>query len=142
LVRALRALKVKPMEGQRTPLGRCELVGIGNLSSGSTHNTLQVLGRNPSSVPGSQRVALTHDPDSAAQLPAGFAAWVLAGHTHGGQMDIPMLTERVLRMATSGHFRQGIYVLPNTRLFVTQGVGMSNLPFRFRVPPTIDVLEL
>ena len=32
-----------------------------------------------------------HNPDSAMALPAGSAALALAGHTHGGQIRIPLL---------------------------------------------------
>jgi predicted MPP superfamily phosphohydrolase len=142
LRRALASLGVVNMEARRLPLGRCELVGLGDLSSGATTEHLASLARQPSEVPGERRVVLTHDPDTALELPAGFAAWVLAGHTHGGQVRLPFRTARVLHRMTRGHFTQGLHELPNTRVFVTSGTGTSNLPFRFGVPPVIDVLVL
>jgi predicted MPP superfamily phosphohydrolase len=142
LRRALASLGVVNMEARRLPLGRCEFVGLGDLSSGATTEHLASLARRPSDVPGGRRVVLAHDPDTALELPDGYAAWVLAGHTHGGQMRLPFLTARLLHSMTRGHFTQGLHELPHTRVFVTSGTGTSNLPFRFGVPPVIDVLGL
>ncbi len=142
LRQALKEVEVSSIEGRHVPLGRCELLGLGDLRSGSAAGDLWKLRGDSSTGIPSRRVVLVHDPDTALHFPADFALLTLAGHTHGGQVDLPWITTRLLRGATRGHFRQGLYELRNGRVFVTQGVGMSKLPFRFRVPPTIDVLSL
>lgn len=139
---ALSALKVQWIEGRRVPLGRCELVGLGDLSAGSAARDLQALRAGRSAVPAARRIVLTHNPDTLALYDTGFAALSFAGHTHGGQIDLPWLTDRLLRRMTDGDYRQGLYERPQGRIFVTPGVGMTRLPLRFRVPPTIDRIVL
>jgi uncharacterized protein len=138
----LKSLGVQFIEGQRVALGQCELVGLGDLSAGSAVRDLELLAKSRSTKTASQRVALMHNPDTALDLDPSFAAVALAAHTHGGQIDVPVLTEIVLSRLTRGAFKQGLSTLPGTRLFVTPGTGTSHLPLRFRVPPTIDVLVL
>jgi predicted MPP superfamily phosphohydrolase len=139
---ALQANGVQLIEGRRVVLGRCELVGLGDLSAGSVERDLKALAANRSTRPVAQRVVLTHNPDTVYRLGAGFAAVTLAGHTHGGQIDLPLLTDRVLGRLTRGAFRRGLYPLEMTKLFVTGGIGTDYLPLRFRVPPAIDVIAL
>jgi predicted MPP superfamily phosphohydrolase len=138
----LQGFGVQFVEGQRVALGQCELVGLGDLSAGSAARDLRVLATSRSLKTSVHRVVLTHHPDTALGLDPTFAGVTLAGHTHGGQVDLPVLTDMVLARLTSGAFKQGLSTLPSTRLFVTSGTGMSHLPLRFRVPPTIDVLAL
>ena len=85
---------------------------------------------------------MAHNPDTMALLPPGFAAFTLAGHTHGGQINVPLLTPLLLGERTADGLKRGLYQLPHGRVFVTSGTGMSKLPLRLRMPPTIDVLSL
>ncbi len=142
LLKQLAEMRVEVIEGKRVPLGRCELIGLGDLMSGGMQRDLDLLGKvRPTQRP-ANRVVLTHDPDAQLRLPAGFAATLLGGHTHGGQIELPWLTDLVLaRMSRSG-FQRGLYDRPNLRVFVTSGIGMVALPLRFRMPPTIDILAL
>lgn len=84
-------------------------------------------------------IGITHNPDSFDQTPDSLAI-LLAGHTHGGQVNIPFIGAPITpskKEYTAGH------VIKNGRnLFVTTGVGTSGLPFRFRVPPEIAVITL
>jgi len=142
LRQTLKSLGVENMEARRRALGHCELVGLGDLSAGGTAQHLASLAAHPSDVPAERRVVLVHNPDAAFELPKDYAAWVLAGHIHGGQVRLPFVTDWMLDHMTFGQFRPGVRELPYTRVFVTSGVGMSNLPFRFGVPPVIDLLDL
>lgn len=142
LLAALAAVKVESIDGHRVPLGRCELEGLGDLNARSAQHDLKSLKAQPSDVTADRRVVLTHNPDTSFLLAPGHAAWMLSGHTHGGQINLPFLTARLLSHATAGGFGQGIYDMQNVRVFVTSGVGIDKLPLRFRAPPTIDVLNL
>ncbi len=131
---------VRVIEGARVPLGGCEVIGLADHSADIDAEKLKEVSLpNDAGLP---TVVLTHNPDVAALLAPRQAQLVLAGHTHGGQIRLPFLTDIVLRAFTRGAYDHGIYKLAHTRLFVTSGIGMVGLPFRFAVPPTIDILEL
>lgn len=139
---ALQSFNVQFIEGRRVMLGRCELAGLGDLGAGSAQRDLAELAKSRSQRPPAQRVVLTHNPDVVQAFPAGLAAVTLAGHTHGGQVDLPWATDRVLHRLTRGGYKRGSYPLDATQLFVTSGIGTSHLPIRLRMPPTIDLLTL
>ena len=129
-------------EGRRITLGGCELVGLGDHDAGSDRRDLAAVLATPSRADGTRRIVITHNPDTMAVLPRGFAALTLAGHTHGGQINLPLLTRAVLASRTAAGVQRGLYDLPEGRAFVTSGTGMSKLPLRLFMPPTIDVLRL
>jgi hypothetical protein len=134
---SLERLGVSVIEGRSVRLGQCQLVGLGDNWAGDDLRDLRLI--ESTSRP---RVALTHNPDTADILPSGFAQLILTGHTHGGQIRLPWLTAMVLKTATIRGFDRGLYLLRNTRLFITPGTGRIGMPFRFANPPVIDVLEL
>ena len=97
----------------------------------------------PSSVPDGQAgILLSHEPDQADTLLAGGVRLALSGHSHGGQVRLPFVTESILPTGAQRYVR-GWYTLPNEiPLLVSSGIGTSVLPFRFFCPPEICILEL
>ncbi|MEM7767823.1 MAG: metallophosphoesterase [Pseudomonadota bacterium] len=98
-----------------------------------------------SSLPDQPTLLLTHNPDTAAFVPADFEYdLMLAGHTHGGQIRLPGLYQDAI--PTDHPFDLGLHTFAapsgERRVFVTPGTGMVGLPFRFLMPPRIDVLTL
>ena len=67
---------------------------------------------------------------------------MLSGHTHGGQVDLPWLTSYVMKKVSILGHKRGLYHHDNADVFVSVGTGMVGVPFRFCVPPTIDIIEL
>lgn len=94
------------------------------------------------SVPAGDAVlVLVHEPDVFPEIGAR-PALTLAGHTHGGQVDLPLLG-RVWVPSEFGQRYVAGHVVENGRhLFVTTGVGTSIIPVRFRVPPELVILTL
>ncbi len=106
--------------------------------------------------PSSPRAALAHVPRGAATLllvhePDVFESFprlnisptlTLAGHTHGGQVWLPLLGRRVVPSDFGERYAYGHVVEAGRHLFVTSGVGTSVLPVRFLVPPEIAILTL
>ncbi len=86
-------------------------------------------------------VALTHTPDIFLKLSPQFIL-TLAGHTHGGQVNLPLLGRRVVPSDFGEKYAIGFVEEGEKRLFVTSGIGTSILPVRFRVPPEISVLTI
>lgn len=75
-------------------------------------------------------VVLCHTPQLAPALADVGAGLVLSGHTHGGQIYIPGVTDRIMRRLGL-HHRSGLYqVGSDTQLYVTPGVGFSGVTRR------------
>jgi predicted MPP superfamily phosphohydrolase len=84
-------------------------------------------------------IALTHNPDIFPRIPPRVIL-TLAGHTHGGQVNLPIFGRLVVPSQFGQLYAQGHIKEDSRHLFVTSGVGTSILPVRFRVPPEIVVL--
>jgi hypothetical protein len=84
---------------------------------------------------------LTHTPDVFPDVPAEVGL-TLAGHTHGGQVDLPFLGRPIVPSRFGERFAYGLIEEAGRRLYVTSGIGTAIIPVRFRVPPEIVVLTL
>jgi predicted MPP superfamily phosphohydrolase len=91
--------------------------------------------------PGSAIIAITHNPDIFPDLPAGVPL-LLAGHTHGGQVNLPLLGRLIVPSQFGQRYAAGHVFENGHHLFVTTGIGTSILPVRFRVPPEIVILTI
>jgi predicted MPP superfamily phosphohydrolase len=67
---------------------------------------------------------------------------MLAGHTHGGQVQMPFVGPLVAASKRSGQYYGGHYFDNGHHLFITTGIGTSLFPMRFRVPPEIVILTI
>ena len=85
---------------------------------------------------------LMHQPHSLRGLHGVDFALAMAGHTHGGQVYVPGLTDTMFMLIRDEQYVNGYYDTPLGKLFVTPGIGVTGVPLRFDCPPTIDVLEL
>jgi predicted MPP superfamily phosphohydrolase len=90
---------------------------------------------------GSTIIALTHNPDIFTRLPTSVPL-MIAGHTHGAQVQIPFVGPLVAASERSGHYYGGYYFDNGHHLFITTGIGTSLFPMRFRVPPEIVILTI
>jgi uncharacterized protein len=84
---------------------------------------------------------LTHNPDIFPLVPPRVAL-TLAGHTHGGQVRLPLLGRPIVPSEYGQRFAAGVVREEGRVLFVTTGVGTSIIPVRFRVPPAVSLLTL
>ena len=93
-------------------------------------------------IPGQLRLLLCHEPDPALQFPRHTFDLMLSGHTHGGQVRLPVISN--LYQPTRGRrFRYGSYRLDGgARLFVTRGIGCSLLMLRLGAAPEIVSIRL
>lgn len=92
---------------------------------------------------GGTRVVLTHNPPTADRLPKGANVLCLAGHTHGGQVSIPGVTDLLFRSMGQRYLR-GLYPVGGNQLYVNRGLGFGRGGPRVRVrsEPELTLLEL
>jgi len=86
-------------------------------------------------------IALVHEPDIFAELDER-PLLTLAGHTHGGQVQLPLFGAPVVRSRYGQRYLGGHIIEHGRHLYVTTGVGTSVWPIRFGVPPEFVVLTL
>ena len=90
---------------------------------------------------GSTVIALTHNPDIFPNLPQTVPL-LLAAHTHGGQVNIPLIGTPVVPSRFGSKYTAGHIFENNHHLFVTTGIGTSIMRVRFRVTPEIVILTV
>lgn len=87
------------------------------------------------------KILLMHEPDYIDELEDNKYDLVLSGHSHGGQINIPFINEFFIpRGATK--YSSGNYRIKNSELYVSKGIGTSDINFRLFNSPTIDVYRL
>jgi len=90
-------------------------------------------------------IVLTHNPDVFPEIPSRVALSI-AGHTHGGQVRLPLLGRPVVPSKFGERYAAGHIAEPDGEqgrdFFVSTGLGTSILPVRFGVPPEISLLRL
>lgn len=92
--------------------------------------------------PGPPAILLAHSPDIVVDRDVSRFALVLAGHTHGGQIRLPMVGTLETQTRTRRYI-EGLYRLPHGGwLHVSGGVGTSEIPLRFLVQPSATLLRL
>ncbi len=122
------------------------LVGVSNLEHERDQNTLILLTSQLN--PADYVIFLYHvpDPEMANVAMENGIDLFLAGHTHGGQIRLPLIGSPVRYFGGwPGEYEIGEYDLESTILYVNRGVGMEGLSMprmRFNVPPEIALFEL
>lgn len=88
------------------------------------------------------QIILNHNP-RAAILMAHRNALILSGHTHAGQIRLPVKALQKLPVDVGASFYlNGFYDLGRAQLYVSRGAGCVHFPLRFRARPEIAVFTL
>ncbi len=113
------------------------LAGVGDYWEGKPDVSLALVG-----VPESATVIVfTHNPDVFPDVPDRVALSI-AGHTHGGQVNLPLIGRPIVPSEFGERYAAGHVVEDGQHFFVSTGLGTSILPVRFRVTPEISVLRI
>ncbi|QEL14497.1 metallophosphoesterase [Limnoglobus roseus] len=87
-------------------------------------------------------VLLSHNPAFADTIQGNRVDLVLSGATHGGQVRLPLVGSPWLYSETDRKYRAGLVQAPETRVYVSRGLGVSGLPVRFHCRPELTLLTL
>jgi len=89
------------------------------------------------------KILLAHSPEIIDKAASAGIHLVLCGHTHGGQVVIPLLGPLFLPVRPEYRkYSSGLFRVDNTYLYVNRGLGTSILPIRFLCPPEITVVKI
>jgi predicted MPP superfamily phosphohydrolase len=113
------------------------LVGLSDFYQG-VHDVAYALRGMPA---GHKALCITHTPDIFPVLPDACLL-TLAGHTHGGQVRLPLLGTPIVPSAYGSRYAAGLIKEKGHFLFVATGIGTSIIPVRFGVPPEISVVTI
>jgi len=92
---------------------------------------------------GASPLVLAHGPRTADALRALRRPLLcLSGHTHGGQINLPVLTPLLLSSLAREPYLRGRYRLGDVQLYVNRGVGMSGIRVRINAPPEVTLSTL
>ncbi|MEI7704830.1 MAG: metallophosphoesterase [Deltaproteobacteria bacterium] len=113
------------------------VVGIDDLRTLSADPPLAMKGAAPGS-----RLYLAHVPKTAELLANwGKPMLLLSGHTHGGQVNVPLLMP-ALRWIVQERYLDGLYQVGTVQLYVNRGVGNVGVNLRLNASPEVSLLTL
>jgi hypothetical protein len=132
--KALETAGIQVIDNRSLPLasadGRLWLAGIGDDMTGHARPDAAFAG-----VPADARlIVIMHDPANAAALPPQTVV-AFAGHTHGGQVRLPLIGALITPGRAPRRHSWGWIPDAPAPTWVTAGIGTSILPIRFNCPP-------
>lgn len=150
LCQSLESVGVRVLQNEAVPIilpsNRSEplyLLGIGSRWANQDKPKV-ALAQLPEVVP---RFVMMHHPESFAEFPANTAPIAVAGHTHGGQIRLPLTPEwswltfvRQDEVHAGGWIKN--YGQAGNHLYVNRGIGFSILPMRINCTPEITFFTL
>lgn len=92
--------------------------------------------------PDDAALLLMHNPDFVEGLSDPRVVLALCGHTHGGQMNLPLIGSPIIPSAFGSKYAYGEVQGPSVPAFVTCGIGTVFPPMRINRPPEIAMLTL
>jgi predicted MPP superfamily phosphohydrolase len=87
-------------------------------------------------------ILLAHDPNLFPQAAALEVELTLSGHTHGGQLAVPLFGRRLSLARIITRFTAGLYRRDKSFLYVNRGAGTTGPPVRLGAPAEIALITL
>lgn len=141
VTRALQAENIRVLANHSDPIerdgARIWLAGVNDVLSG-TADLPQTLRRVPA---GEAVILLAHEPDFADEASRFPIDLQLSGHSHGGQIRIPLLPPLYLPELARKYI-WGEYHVSSLTLYTNAGLGTLLIPMRLNCPPEITLLTL
>jgi len=143
IVRALREIGARVLINEACAIDTAGgPVWVAGVDDGRTRHA--DLGRALADVPATARprILLSHYPDTADALLPGQIDLILAGHTHGGQINLPGVRELACRRNARSHYIGGRYTVQGAPMLISRGIASIGLPVRVLCRPEIILVTL
>jgi predicted MPP superfamily phosphohydrolase len=93
--------------------------------------------------PSRPTVLLSHEPRVFDMHEAAGLSLILSGHTHGGQICLPLVGAPARFLAPEEfRYMRGLYARGSSQLYVSRGTGVIGVPVRLGARPEVAVLRL
>lgn len=116
------------------------LIGIDDAMLGNPDLPLSL-----KNIPNNQfKLLLSHAPDLAESASEYPIQWQISGHSHGGQIKLPILGA-LIRPPFAQMYPEGLYAVKGKfplTLYVNRGIGTTRLPLRFMSRPELTIYTL
>ncbi len=139
---ALRRQGIEVLTNQNTELRRgadvLQLAGVDDWGWGKADFARAMKGvntRRPS-------LMLSHEPMALDVPETRGVSLILSGHTHGGQIRLPLVGAPAAWVWEHLKYLRGRYESEGTQLYVSRGTGVIGLPVRLGAPPEVAVIRL
>lgn len=87
------------------------------------------------------KILLTHEPDIIDDIESINFDLVLAGHSHNGQVRLPFIGAITTPTFAKKYYNEH-YTIDNTELYISGGLGTSEIKFRFFNKPSINLYRI
>lgn len=112
---------------------RLWIVGVDDPSTDNDHLS-DAVKQVPSGV---HRILLAHSPEIIRSLNASPFELVLVGHTHGGQINLPIANGGWVKNGPTRRYLEGDFDVNGSPMHVNRGIGTTHLPIRIGARPEI-----
>jgi len=92
--------------------------------------------------PGMPNILLSHNPDVFPVAANQGFDLTIAGHTHGGQVNVEILHQHLNVARYYTRYVMGLYSKENSSVYVSSGLGTVGVPVRLGAPPEVSLLTL
>jgi len=87
------------------------------------------------------KILIMHEPDFIDKIDYNKFNLILAGHTMGGNIGIPLIKNLFLPKYGKKYYNEH-YTLNNTEIYINNGLGVSKFKFRLFNSPTLNFYRL
>ena len=87
------------------------------------------------------KILLLHEPDTIDDLSVNPFDLILAGHSHAGQIRLPLIGPIILPDGAKKYY-ENHYKIENSDLYISNGLGVSNYNFRLFNTPSYSLYRL
>jgi predicted MPP superfamily phosphohydrolase len=119
------------------------ICGVGDFWEDCNLDFSKALDGLPARMP---RLLLSHNPDVAEEPELKEAGrrvdLMLSGHTHGGQVRLPLLGAPITNSAYGQKYARGLVQGPACPVYICRGIGVSGCPLRLGSFPEIALFQL
>ena len=139
---ALRRRGIEVLTNQSTELRRgadvLQLAGVDDWGWGKADFARAMQGVDTSRP----SLMLSHEPMALDVPETRGVSLILSGHTHGGQINLPVVGAPAAWVWEHLKYLRGTYESEGTQLYVSRGTGVIGVPMRLGAPPEVAVIRL